>query len=107
MLVMYTLNNSIASKLPQSSDIKFVDIWINFGLLLLFVIIILIILIEHLPEKNNVVFVSEKQDNQKNSKISLQEVTKQFSQLILPILEILFLFCYAITACIIYYNNFN
>ena len=26
MLVMYTLNNSIAANLPQSSDIKFIDI---------------------------------------------------------------------------------
>ena len=107
MLVMYTLNNSIDSKLPQSSDIKFVDIWIIFGLLLLFVIIILLILIEHLPEKNNVVFVSEKQDKKLKSTMSPQELTKRFSRTVLPILEILFLFCYSITACIIYYNNFS
>ena len=61
MLVMYTLNNSISSKLPQTSDIKFIDIWIIFGLLLHFVIIILLILIEHLPDETNIVFVEQKQ----------------------------------------------
>ena len=41
MLVMYTLNNSVSSKLPQTSMIKFVDIWICYGLFLHFVILLL------------------------------------------------------------------
>ena len=50
-LVMYTLNNSVSSNLPQTSMIKFVDIWICYGLFLHFVILLLLILIEHLPKK--------------------------------------------------------
>ena len=57
MLVMYTLNNSVASKLPQTSTIKLIDIWIIYGLFIHFLIIILLVLIEHTPGPNNLVFV--------------------------------------------------
>ena len=48
MLVMYTLNQTVSSKLPQTSMIKFIDVWIIYGLFLHFVILVLLILIEHL-----------------------------------------------------------
>ena len=106
MLVMYTLNNSIASKLPQTSTIKFIDIWIIYGLFLHFIIIILLVLIEHLPEKNNLVFVeNSKTAEMQRQNISAKDATKLFAQKILPIFEIVFLIIYSLCACIIY--NWN
>ena len=101
MLVMYTLNNSIASKLPQTSTIKFIDIWIMYGLSLHFIIIILLVLIEHLPGGNNLVFV----ENSKNAEIQrfkAKDATKLFAQKVLPILEIVFIISYSVCAWIIY-----
>ena len=101
MLVMYTLNNSVASKLPTTSTIKFIDIWIIYGLFLHFVIIILLVLIEHLPEGNNLVFV----ENSKNPEVQsfrAKDATKVFAKKVLPILEIVFIVCYSVCALIIY-----
>ena len=50
MLVMYTLNQSVSSKLPATAYVKLIDVWLLFGLLLPFVILILLILMEHLPD---------------------------------------------------------
>ena len=101
MLVMYTLNNSVASKLPQTSTIKFIDIWILYGMVLHFVIIILIVFIELLPGTANVVFV----ENSQKAEIQMQKVkdaTILLAQKVLPILEIVFITCYSICAWIIY-----
>ena len=101
MLVMYTLNNSVASKLPITSTIKFIDIWIIYGLFLHFLIIILLVMIEDLPEENNVVFV----ENSKNAEIQsfrAKDATKLFAQKVLPIFEIIFVIFYSACALIIY-----
>ena len=103
MLVMYTLNNSVASKLPITSTIKFIDIWIIYGLFLHFVIIILLVLIEHLPEGNNLVFVENTKNAEiQSKKVSAKDATKLFAQKVLPIFEIVFIFSYAIVACVLY-----
>ena len=103
MLVMYTLNNSVASKLPQTSNIKFIDIWIIYGLVLHFVVLLLLVLIEHIPGKENVVFVEHSKAGE-NSKQNLltQEVAKLFARKVLPIFEVIFTISYSICACIIY-----
>ena len=101
MLVMYTLNNSVASKLPQTSTIKFIDIWIIYGMFLHFIIIILIVFIELLPETENLVFV----ENSKKADTKMQRVkyaTSVLAQKVLPILEIVFIISYSICAWIIY-----
>ena len=103
MLVMYTLNNSVASKLPQTSTIKFIDIWIIYGLFLHFVIIILLVLIEHLPGTNNLVFVP----NSKTAEIQrlgkrAKDAAIVFAQRVLPVLEILFIISYSFCAWILY-----
>ena len=54
MLVMYTLKASISSQLPPTSYIKFVDIWLLYGLLMPFFILVVIVLIEHLPGTSQV-----------------------------------------------------
>ena len=107
LLVIYTLNNSISLKLPQTSDIKFIYIWIIFGLLLHFVIIILLILIERLPDKTYIVFVGEKQDKHRKPKLSLQEIIQIFAQQVLPIFETVFISFYAITDCFIHSFDLN
>ena len=97
---MFTLNNSIASKLPKTSEIKFIDIWIISGLLLHFIILILLILNEHLPGKTNVILVQDSKNNVKQDKVqaSPQEMTRKFSCEILPLIEILFIIIYFLIA---------
>ena len=56
MLVMYTLKGTISSKLPNTSYIKFIDVWLLYGLMIPFVTLILIILVEHLPNQGKVEF---------------------------------------------------
>ena len=103
MLVMYTLNNSVSSKLPQTSDIKFIDVWIIYGLFIHFVILVLLILIEHLPNNQNVVFIeSSKNVQAPRTHKSLQEMTQIFAQKLLPTIQILFVICYMVCACVIY-----
>ena len=100
---MYTLNNSVASKLPQTSTIKFIDIWIIHGLFIHFIIIILLVLIEHLPGTTKLVFV----ENSKPVKVPRKNFTakntaKLFAQTVLPIFEIVFIVSYFVCALIIY-----
>ena len=103
MLVMYTLNGSISSKLPQTSTIKFIDIWIIYGLFIHFIIIIFLVLIEHLPETNNLVFLEKSNPAEIPKKnLSAKEATKLFAQKVLPIFEILFIISYSVCALIIY-----
>ena len=105
MLVMYTLNNSVASKLPKTSTLKFIDIWIIHGLFIHFIIIILLVLIEHLPGTGttNLVFVENpKQGKSTKKNLSAKVATKQFAQNILPIFEFLFVVSYFVCALIIY-----
>ena len=93
MLVMYTLNSSVASQLPQTSTIKFIDIWIIYGMVLHFVIIILIVFIELLPGTANLVFV----ENAQKAEIQIQrakDATIMLAQKVLPILEVVFIICY-------------
>ena len=49
MLVMYTLYMAVSNKLPPTSYIKLIDIWLIFGLTLPFTVFFLHVLIEHLP----------------------------------------------------------
>ena len=103
MLVMYTLNNSVASKLPQTSTIKFIDIWIIYGLFIHFLIIILLVLIEHLPGTTNLVFIeSSKAVEITKTNFFSKDVRKLLAQKVLPIFEILFIVSYSVCALIIY-----
>ena len=54
MLVMYTLKGSISAQLPTTSYIKFIDIWLLYGILMPFFILIVIVLMEHLPPQQQV-----------------------------------------------------
>ena len=119
MLVMYTLNQSVSSKLPATAYMKLIDVWLLFGLLLPFVIILLLILIEHLPAAQNPVapvkitsaatvkkVLVEGNPEQKTAKgffLRKNDVTK-FTRYILPLFEIVFVSLYAAIALVVYYN---
>ena len=107
ILVMFTLNHSIALKLPATSEFKFIDLWIISGLLLHFTILILLILNEHLPEKPNIVLVEENNGKYQHSYYqgSPQERTRNFSRNILPYLELSFVVLYFLIAFFILFNN--
>ena len=47
--VMYTLYMAVSNKLPPTSYIKFIDVWLIFGLTLPFTVFFLHFLIEHIP----------------------------------------------------------
>ena len=102
MLVMYTLNNSISSKLPQTSSFKFMDLWILFGLFNHFLILILLILIEHIPPVSDVVFIDKEQ------KLTHEKLRKSkqivFAQKIIPNLQIMFTIMYFTLGCFFYQN---
>ena len=104
MLVMYTLNGSISSKLPQTSTIKFIDIWIIYGLCIHFLILILFVLIEHLPDQDKVVFMEESESAKiQKTNLSTKAKVKHFATKILPIIQVLFITCYMISSFIIYH----
>ena len=102
MLVMYTLNNSIASKLPQTSNIKFIDIWIVYGLSLHFLILVLLILMEHPPERSKVIFLDDSKSSGQRINVTTEDVIKIFARKLLPLFETLFVVCYFLCACAIY-----
>ena len=83
------------------------DIWIIYGLFIHFLIIVLLILIEHLPNQANVVFIDEdkRRSNQRPIK-SKQQAVKTFAQKILPAFELVFVISYFISGCIIYIAGF-
>ena len=118
MLVMYTLNQSVSSKLPATAYMKLIDVWLLFGLLLPFVIIILLILMEHLPPTHNsqvapaAVKISSAASVKKGSPeqktengffLSKNSVTK-FARYTLPVFEIVFVSLYATIAIVVYYT---
>ena len=51
-VVMYTLYMAVSNKLPPTSYIKFIDVWLIFGLTLPFTVFFLHFLIEHLPTRH-------------------------------------------------------
>ena len=98
MLVMYTLNNSVSSKLPPTSYVKLIDVWLLFGLILPFFIIILLVTIEHMPKQmRNVVRVESGKPPKELPKVC-DNIVQRFSRVHLPILEIMFVFIYAAVA---------
>ena len=105
MLVMYTLNQSVSKMLPQTSLIKFIDIWICYGLFLHFIILTLLILIEHLPDNSRVSSLQrgEKQIQDK----SLKTKTQGFARRTLPFLEAIFVICYFMVAFIVHRGNMS
>ena len=102
LLVMYTLQGSITSKLPKTSYIKFIDIWLLYGLLIPFIILMLLVLMEHLPTESSVMYIRSggKEKERKLSTNYGSTVTKRIARLVLPCFQLLFVTTYAIVACV-------
>ena len=107
MLVMYTLNNSVASKLPPTSYVKLIDVWLLFGLVLPFFITILLIVIEHLPQPkdNNTIFVDSAKAREEKRGGKSGNSLQRFSRVHLPMLELAFLILYGSVALYVWNNN--
>ena len=101
MLVMYTLNQSVSSKLPPTSYVKFIDIWLLFGLSQPFFIIIILVLVEHLP-RDSVKSFSAK--GSKQSSHTLHKYVKFYGQIINPIWQVLFVIIYSCIAAVLYHQ---
>ena len=93
MLVMYTLNQSVSSKLPPTSYIKLIDIWLLFGLGQPFIMIIILVLIEHLPNDSVKPFNEGKV---KTRAMMLQRWVKKFGQVINPVWQLIFVISFAL-----------
>ena len=104
MLVMYTLNQAVSSNLPKTAYIKFIDIWLIFGLCLPFMILILLVIIEHYPEDSvtSLKVSSAVSDGEMEQQRDTLALIKYFTQKLLPILEVTFITCYAVTAFALY-----
>ena len=95
MLVMYTLNQSISAGLPETSYVKFIDVWLLFGLILPFLIIIMLVLIENFPQHNI-------EENEKEGSIVV--FAQIFAKFILPLVEISFVIVNISIALIFYHE---
>ena len=109
MLVIYTLNGTVSGMLPQTALLKFIDVWIGFGLFLFLhlIILILLILIEHMPsqDKEGSLFVESASGPRTATHSSMKSKTETFARLILPIIETTFVLLYFVTGFLISYKN--
>ena len=97
MLVMYTLNQSISAKLPKTSSVKFIDVWLLFGLIQPFFIIVMLVVIEHFPNpKKDVVSYGKNSNNSYFLRI--------FAKIILPLIALMFISIYFVVALFYYYS---
>ena len=102
MLVMYTLNQSISAKLPPTSYMKFIDVWLLFGLIQPFFIIIMVIVMEHLPEEASKQYSARKE--RQDLKDQLPTAVRIFAKICLPIIEVVFISLYMIAAVVYYFQ---
>ena len=102
LLVMYTLKGSVSSKLPLTSYIKFIDIWLLYGLPIPFIILILLVLIAHVSSESSIVFVRSggKEKKKKSPKYNWSSLFRIVGQGILPLIQTLFMTIYAIIAIV-------
>ena len=97
MLVMYTLYQAVSHKLPPTSYIKMIDIWLIFGLILPFSVFFLLVLIDHLPRPRPGEITLTKVSQPR-------EVMVIIAHYVLPAIILLFSLSY-ITAAVLIYKN--
>ena len=95
MLVMYTLYMAVSNKLPPTSYIKLIDIWLIFGLILPFTVFFLHVLIEHFP-------VSHQDSNTALQRKKTRDMIIMFGKLVLPCFILTFALIYFVTAFLLY-----
>ena len=103
MLVMYTLYQAVSHKLPPTSYIKMIDVWLIFGLILPFCVFFLLVLIEHLPSKGT---GGHSVGDTDASKLPLcRRALVKIAHFILPVVITLFAVIYATIAFVFYSNG--
>ena len=99
---MYTLNQSISAKLPPTSYMKFIDVWLLFGLIQPFFIIIMVIVMEHLPDEESKHYSARKE--RQGLKDQFPTAVRIFAKICLPITEVVFISLYMIAAVVYYFQ---
>ena len=99
MLVMYTLYQAVSHKLPPTSYIKMIDIWLIFGLVLPFCVFFLLVLIDHLPASPS---PQPPDPEAPRSNIGSKEALSFFAHYVMPFTIILFTLAYVIAAFVVY-----
>lgn len=95
LLFINTLLQAVSNRLTPTAYIKLIDIWLIFGLLLPFVVFFLLVSIDHLPSAPTA----------STKALQLWRVRRAlstFARIGLPLIILLFVTCYAITAAVIY-----
>ena len=94
-LLAITLPQAVSNRLTPTAYIKLIDIWLIFGLLLPFVVFFLLVSIDHLP--------SAPAASTKALQLwRVRRVLSTFARIVLPLIILVFVTCYAITAAVIY-----
>ena len=97
MYTLYTLYMAVSNKLPPTSYIKLLDIWLIFGLTLPFTVFFLHVLIEHFP-------VSHQDPTTADKLKRTRDIFVTVGRLVLPGLILTFATLYFLTAALIYNN---
>ena len=95
MLVMYTLYQAVSHKLPPTSYIKMIDVWLIFGLILPFCVFFLLVLIDHLPSVRPGELTVSKVSSTKGIMVII-------AHYVLPIIILVFTLSYILSAVLIY-----
>ena len=91
----YTLYMAVSNKLPPTSYIKLIDIWLIFGLTLPFCVFFLHVLLEHLPRRH--------EDPDKEAVLlKIREALEIIAKFVLPCLIFLFIVVYFTVAIVLY-----
>ena len=96
-LVMYTLYMAVSNKLPPTSYIKFIDVWLIFGLTLPFTVFFLHFLIEHLPTRHQDPDTEERLVTAKRGLVT-------FAKMVMPCIILTFGMVYLSVAVHLYFN---
>ena len=100
-LVMYTLYTGINDKLPVSSSIKMIDIWLLQGILTPFLVFIVLAISKLLKEHKKQVCPTTKEMDTRGVKRKTKERTfRQVSQVVIPFLSCFFVITFFLIAFI-------
>ena len=98
MLVVYTMYQSISQTLPQTAYIKFVDIFLMFGLLVPFSVFLLQVFSKIKARNVN------DGPRRKSLVVKLADKLTGSAKVSIPALSLLFLLCYVLAAYVSYNN---
>ena len=106
MLVMHTLHQGISADLPKTADIKMVDIWLTFGLIVPFLVFLTLLAVELLPPAPPPRPNSRARKRATwNEPLLTKEGVQTWSQVLIPGLTLTFMLGYGIVAAGFYFEE--